>query len=75
MRVIKAADIKPGHWLDLQGDVFADYHRDNSFYESEFAIVDTAEMETPDCVLVTLESGTSIGFPPGHYLRHYVMGD
>lgn len=75
MRVIKAADIKPGHWLDLQGDVFADPYRDNALLETEFAIVDSVEQETDDCILVTLESGQQIGFPCGHYLRHYVMGD
>lgn len=77
MQVLKIADLKPGHHVDLQGDRYADCPREgckacedgdrhHPEFEFEFEVVAGTEQETPGCIRVDFESGFSCGFPPEH---------
>lgn len=63
---IKVKDLKPGMRLDLEGDEYADPERDHVDYEFEYMVVAEIILETADCVVLELEDGHSVGFPPDH---------
>lgn len=61
--------LEPGDLVDLEGDRYADApdsESDNSEFEFEFQVVIDVVRETPDCMRVDFESGSSFGFPPSH---------
>lgn len=63
---VMAKDLKPGDMVDLDSCPvrFAD-----PTAEFEYAIVEAAELETPDCVLVHYENVPSVGYVPDQVLR------
>jgi hypothetical protein len=73
--MIKAANVKAGDRLDLEGDKFADPNGDGigesgHFYgfEFELAEVESVVRETPGCILIHTSLG-SFGFPPDHLIK------
>lgn len=65
MPTIRAEHLKPGDMVDLQNDPFADPNSDPSF-EYEYAVVESVELETTDCVAVWFEGFDCVGFPRDH---------
>ena len=63
--LIRVADLKAGERVDLDGDSIAD-NGEHPEFEFEYEVVESVEVETPECVLVTFESGFSCGFPTEH---------
>jgi hypothetical protein len=63
---VKAADIRIGDRVDLEGDDIADW--DGRLVACELATVTGSVRETADCVRVDFED-ESFGFPPEHLLR------
>lgn len=68
-RMIAIKALKPGDMLDLAGDKFADPDHDNPYLECQYAVVAGIEFETPNCIRVDFEEGSSVGFPPEHFVR------
>lgn len=62
-------DLIPGEHVDLEGDRYADPNGDTIAYQSEYAVVDSVEIETPKCTVVHFINGPSIGFPTGWTLK------
>ncbi len=63
---VKVKDLKPGMRLNLEGDKYADSERDHADYEFEYKVVADIILETADCIVLELEDGNSVGFPPDH---------
>ena len=61
-----AKDLRAGDLLDLAGDTIADPESASVSFACELAIVATIERETPECVLIYIESVGAFGFPPAH---------
>lgn len=66
---VRAADLREGDYLDLEGDKIADPKRDRIAFQSEFAMVASVERETPTCVAVGIEGVDVFGFPPDHMVK------
>lgn len=79
--LVKARDLRPGAYLDLEGDEFAttpppdadaralaDHELTVSTFEFEMAEVEEVEHETEGCVVVHT-SLASFACPPDHRLR------
>ena len=64
---MKAEDLKPGMYVDLEGDEYADPSNDNPHLKYEYALVLDTEQETPTCVRVDF-AHDSVGFPNDHEL-------
>ncbi len=60
--------IRPGQLVDLDGDPFADQHRDHRRYEWEFMEGLETEPESPDRIRVASQDDT-VGFPSTHIVR------
>jgi hypothetical protein len=60
--------VRVGDRVDFKGDEYAD-KGDNSHpeFDFEFAIVESVERETPNCIRIDTTQG-SFGFPPDHWL-------
>ena len=65
----RAADLKPGDMIDLEGDKFADPNRDHVAFQCEYGVVAEVDRETPECVAVYVDGVDSFGFPPDHLIR------
>jgi hypothetical protein len=72
MQTRKAIDLRPGDFVDLEGDKYADPDNANVTYEFEYQEVCEVTKETPQCVAVGFD-GSLVGFPPDHLLK--VRGD
>jgi hypothetical protein len=75
----RAGDIKAGDRLDLEGDEYADTKDADGIsihasLEFEYYVVESVELETPDCVVFySAESGLNCAFPVDHlvkFVRH-----
>ena len=64
----RAADLRPGDCVDLDGDPIADPGRNQPGLEFELAVVGAVVREAPDCVAVYFDGYPGWGFPPGHLL-------
>jgi len=68
MDIIRADQIKVGDYVDLEFDPYADPDSENIQFETEYAVVEYIERETPDCVAIGFEGFDVVGFPPNHVL-------
>jgi hypothetical protein len=62
----QAIDLKAGDMVDLEGDPFVDQTEHGPSVQSEYAVVETIEIETADCVCVYFENFPTHGFPANH---------
>lgn len=68
MLMLRADQVKSGDMVDLEGDSYADLHKDHTWYPYELALVIDTDQETDTCVCIYFE-GATVGFPPDHILK------
>jgi hypothetical protein len=62
----RVVDLRPGDYVDLEGDRFADPLRNKPTLQFIYQMVDAVERETADCVAVWFDGFDCVGFPPDH---------
>jgi hypothetical protein len=68
LKEIPVKDLKQGDLVDLEGDQFADPHKDNVLLVDMYQEVDEIDPETDGCICVYFTNHTC-AFPPDHLVR------
>ena len=66
---VPISELQPGDMIDLEGDIYADPKHNRVEFETEYAIVEAVEPETPACTAVWIEGVDCFGFPPEHLVE------
>lgn len=65
----KISELVPGDLVDLERDPFADPEGEHIQFQSEYAVVASVDIETPQCTAIEFEGFDQVGFPPDHRVK------